>query len=364
MKPLTLEMSDPLTLGMGHPVTERIRRLTMRKTNLLTRSGTCALIIAALGVTAPVFTATATSPVTTSVTEIVDSLTKIAVDTLGNTSPSATELPSTDQPQKQTQLMASNATQKTSANISGNSRLKPMRLRMTNTLRLTPEQSAKINAYRKTIADGDKTAIKDLDAYLRAFKKGYRIQMTVKNNGQAFLDLSKGKGGWPGNPASNTNWEKRPVSANMKRATHEVTMRCAKAKSPVYFLMDITGGDADLGKGTYEIECIPGSEAVQKNTKEMELALAYLDSTDLPLTRRQGNFQWKMLFALSREYVRTTPNATIAGDRNECVRILTLRKEKYGFTEKHREGSDFLLQRCATTDYNWLRKGMRIPEVK
>jgi len=39
MKPLNIEMSDPLTLGlklgMGHPVTERIRRLSMRKTNLL-----------------------------------------------------------------------------------------------------------------------------------------------------------------------------------------------------------------------------------------------------------------------------------------------------------------------------------------
>ncbi len=355
MKPLTLEMSDPLTLGMGHPVTERIRRLTMRKTNLLTRSGTCALIIAALGLTAPVFTATAASPSANSVTEVVDSMMKTAVD----------KLPSTDQPQMMAQLMAPSAPS-TGANTSGHSGLKPMRLRMTTKRPLTPEQISKINAYRKAIAGGDKKVLKDLDAYLKSFGSEKHIQMTVKNNGQAILDISKGKGGWPGYPISNTDWDKRPLSVDMKNATREITQRCSQAKSPVYFQMDITGGDADLGQGSYEIECVPGSEAVQKNTKEMDLALAYLASDDLPLTRRKNNFQWKMLFASTREYVRTTPNATIASDRIECARILTLRKEKYAFTERHREGKgfDFQLQRCATSDYNWIRKGMGISPVK
>ncbi len=232
---------------------------------------------------------------------------------------------------------------------------------MTTKRLLTTEQVSKLNTFRQAIRDGDKTAQKDLDAYLRSFGSEKRIQMTVKNNGQAVLDISKSKGGWPG--PYNKDWEKRPLSADMKKATREITQRCAKAKSPVYFLMDISGGDADLGKGIYETECIPGSEAVQKNTKEMDLAFAYLASDDLPLTKRQNHFQWKMLFALTREYVRTTPNATIASDRKECVRILTLRKEKYGFTERHRKGSDFLLQKCSTSDYNWLRKQMGIATV-
>ena len=360
MKPLTLEMSDPLTLGMGHPVTERIRRLSMRKTNLLTRSGSCALIVAALGLTAPVFTATATSPVT----EIVDSLAKRAVDTLGDVTPSSTELPSTNQPQKQVQLMASNAPL-TAAKTPGNSGLKPMRLRITMTRQLTPEQILKINAYRKAIAGGDETAKKDMDAYFKAFYKVNRIQMTIKNDGQAVLDISKGAGGWPGYPIGNTDWDKRPLSAEMKNATRKITQRCSQAKSPVYYQVDISDGYAELRNGIYEVECVPGSEAVQKNTKEMDLAFAYLASDDLPLTRRQSSFQWKMGIAMMQEYVRASPNATIASDRIECVRILTLRKEKYAFTEVQREGKgfDLQLQRCATSDYNWVRKRMGIATV-
>ncbi len=347
MKPLTLEMSDPLTLGMGHPVTERIRRLSMRKTNLLTKSGTCALIIAALGLTAPVFTATATSPVT----EIVDSLAKRAEDTLGGITPSSTELPSTEQPQKQVQLMAS-STPSTSANAPEYNGLKPMRLRMSP--RFTPDQISKIEVYRQTISGGDKTAKKALRGYTRNLNKNNRMQMFVKDDGQTVLYISNGTGGW----------DKRPLSAEMKSATREITQRCAKAKAPVYFQMDISGGDADLGSGTYEIECLPGAEAVQKNTKEIDLAKAYLASNGLPLSRRQDGFQWRMRFAMMNEYVRTTPNATIASDRNECVRVHSLMKEEYGFTERNRNSADYHLQKCPTTDYNWIRKRMGISEVK
>jgi len=57
-----LNMSDPLTLtmipglktGMDHPVTDRIRRLTMRKTNKFTQLGTFALILGGLGLSAPI----------------------------------------------------------------------------------------------------------------------------------------------------------------------------------------------------------------------------------------------------------------------------------------------------------------------
>lgn len=60
---INLNMSDPLTLGMGHPVTERIRRLKMRKSNLLTRSGTAALILAMLGITVPIFSTATAEPI-------------------------------------------------------------------------------------------------------------------------------------------------------------------------------------------------------------------------------------------------------------------------------------------------------------
>lgn len=324
----------------------------MRKTNLLTRSGTCAIIVASLGLSAPIFSGASASPVT----EAVETLAQKTLEPLDEiiTAPESV-------PQKQAQVKAKKAAP-IAAKTARKSGLKPMRLRLTP--RFTTEQIAKMEAYRQTIAGGDETAKKGLDAYSGSLSKKNRIQVTVRDDGLATLDISKGSGGWPGYPATNVDWEKRALSPAMKTALRGVTTRCAKENGPVYFPMDIKGGDADLGKGSYEIECVPGSERTQAKTTFIQLAKAYLASEDLPLERRQGNFKWMMPIAMINSYVKTTPNATIAGDRAECVRIYTLMKEQYGFTERNRKNADHHLKNCATKDYNWVRKRENIAEVQ
>lgn len=321
----------------------------MRKTNLLTRSGTCAIIVATLGLSAPIFTSAAASPVI----EAADSLAQKALNPFDEITPEPDIAP-----QKQAQVKAKKAAP-IAAKTARKSGLKPMRLRLTP--RFTPEQISKIETYRQTIAGGDKTAKKGLDAFSGSLNKKNRIQMTVGDNGLAVLDISKGSGGWPGYPVTNIDWEKRALSPAMKTALRSITNRCAKEAAPVYYRMDIMGGDADLGKGTYDIECVPGSERVQAKATPIKLAKAYMASEDLPLTQRQNTMQWKLPFAMFQTYVRNTPNASIAGDRAECIRIYTLMKEQYGFTENNRSRADRHLKSCATTDYSWVRKRENLP---
>ena len=360
MKPLSLDMSDPLTLGMGHPVTERIRRLSMRKTNIRTRSGTCAVIIAALGISAPIFSGASASPVT----EAVDTLTQQRLEPIIK----AVSAPQTEPqnltelaPQTLVEVEAKTAVQSVTK-TARNTGLKPMRLRLTP--RFTTEQIDKIVAYRKAVAGGDAALRDGTDGYWMSLSKKNRMQLIVNDEGQGVLDISNGNGGWPGYPVTNVDWEMRPLSPAMETSLRGAMQRCAKETTPIYFLMNISGGDPDLGKGNYEIECLPGSERVQAATTSIDLAHAYLASEELPLERRQGNFKWMMPFALFHNYVRTTTNATIAGDRAECVRIYTLMKEKYGFTENSRKSADHHLESCATKDYNWVRKRENLPLIQ
>ena len=359
MKPLSLDMSDPLTLGMGHPVTERIRRLSMRKTNLRTRSGTCAVIIAVLGISAPIFSGASASPVT----EAVDTLTQQTLEPLTKAVPVPQNEPQNSvesTPQKFVEVEAKTAAPGVT-NAARHNGLKPMRLRMTP--RFTTEQIDKIVAYRKAVEGGD-TALRDgTPGYWMSLNKKNRMQLIVNDEGQGVLDISKGKGGWPGYPVTNTDWEKRPLSSAMETSLRGAMQRCASKTTPIYFLMDITGGDADLGKGTYEIECLPGSERIQAGTTAIDLAKAYLASDELPLERRHQNFDWMMGFAMMYEYVKNTPNATIAKDREACVRINTHLKT-YDFIARNSTGVDNLLGKCAVSDYNWVRERENLPMVQ
>ena len=63
MKRINLEISNPLTLGMGHPTTERIKRLTVRKTNKVMRYSTAIFILAVVSATTPISSTLAQEPI-------------------------------------------------------------------------------------------------------------------------------------------------------------------------------------------------------------------------------------------------------------------------------------------------------------
>jgi len=232
--------------------------------------------------------------------------------------------------------------------------LKPMRLRMIP--RFTPDQMTQIKATHKAFSYEDRTS----SEYIHLD----RLQVTVDNQGNAYLEISNTQGGWPGFPVGNVNWEKRPLSADMKRGMNQMMSRCASTKSPFYFLANLSIGDADIQKGTFEVECVAGAKTSRNSVTAMDLAKAYLISDELPLSRRQGNFDWKMSFAMMEDYVVKTPNATIAGDRKECVRILTYLKTNYDFIAANSRGIDSLESKCPTSDYNWMRRRMGVPEIQ
>ena len=357
---IDLNMSDPLTLGLtlgiGHSVTQRIRRLTMRQTNKYMQGGTVMIIAAGLGLSSTAFSSQKTSePIKEAVTTVLE---KVDIPPIPNLGVPPKALP--EDPQKLAEAPKSQPIVQ-SAEITG---MPPMRLRFTP--QFTTEQLEKIEAQRQAYAaaQDDKVLKAALDDTFKRTSYKNRFQLIIDDFGVGRMDISLGQGGWPGYPKINTGWLKRDLSADMQRGLRDIIKRCASELGPVYYYSDITDGDADIGKGTFEVECIPGSETTLKNISSTDLAYAYLNSEDLPLERRQNNFQWMIGFAMMNEYVENTPNATLADDRAACVRMNTERKNKHAFTENHRQQADHFLGQCAETDYNWVRKRQNIPEVQ
>ena len=72
MKPINLDMKDPLSLGMGHPTKERVKRLTIRKTNRFMRYGVVVFILAAVGIATPISPTLAGEPAVISPQHVED----------------------------------------------------------------------------------------------------------------------------------------------------------------------------------------------------------------------------------------------------------------------------------------------------
>lgn len=368
---IDLNMSDPLTLGLtmgiGHPVTERIRRITMRQTNKYMLSGTVMIIAAGLGLSSTALSTEASEPIKDAVKTVLES---VEVPSLPSPEATQKQLPKDETqiipkalPQTQQKLAEAPSTQPVvqSAAVTG---LRPMRLRFTP--RFTTEQLEKIEAQRQAYAAAkdDKLLKAALDDTLKKRSYKNRFQVTIDDFGVGGMKISLGQGGWPAYSKTNKGWLNRNLSADMQGGLKDIIKRCASELGPVYYYSDITEGDADIGKGTFEVECTPGSEDIHKNTSRTDLAYAYLNSEDLPLDRRQNDFQWMIGFAMMYEYVKNTPNATLADDRAACIRMNTERKNKHAFTENHRQQADHFLGECAEKDYNWVRKRLNIPEIQ
>jgi len=368
---IVLNTSDPLTLGLtlgiGHPVTQRIRRITMRQTNKYMRGGTAIIIAAGLGLSSTALSSDTSAPVKEAVKTVLD---KVELPDLPELEAVPKPLPELEiqtaptEPKKFAEAPEDTTSVHPAAHSAAVTNLAPMRLRFNP--RFTTEQLEKIQTQREAYAASDndkilKTAMDD--TFFKAAYKN-RFELTIDDIGVGQLKISLGHGGWPGYPAINTGWLKRDLSADMLKGLKDIIKRCSSESGPVYFSADITDGDADIGKGTFEVECVSGTQHVLENISRTDLAYAYVESDDLPLEQRQNSFQWMIGFAMMDEYVKNTPNATLADDHAACIRMNTERKNKHAFNDKHRKSADYFLNKCAETDYNWVRKRENIPEVQ
>jgi len=326
----------------------------MRKTNKMMRSGTAMMVLAGLGLSSSVVATAASEPVEQAVKTVLKTVDIQPVP----------QTPETPTPEIQKLADAEEATLTVAPTTSRVSNLKPMRLRMTP--RFTPKQLETIERQRQTVASdkADKNALKALEGTFARQNFLNRFQVTISDDGTGLVEISKGQGGWPGYPITNTGWHKRPLSAHMQKGLKDIMKKCTSASGPIYFNADMLEGDGDIGKGTFEVECLPGSEVNRSNISDLDLAYAYLASDEIPLEKRQGNFQWKYAFATFQAYVKNNPKTTIARDREVCTEIYTTLKRDYGFTERHKSSADHQLQSCATKDYNWIRKRENMSEVQ
>lgn len=345
---LNLGESSPLTLGMGHPIEHRLKSLQHANRS---KKFLPATIGAALLLTSTI------SSVNAKTDEIVRDVAAPIVSTIVKPVEEMAVLPTEQEPDQTAQFAPKpiGISQRPSG-------LKPMRLRMSPYF--TTAQLDAFTASRKRLIKNDSTASGAFDGEYINVSYYNRFEVVVKDSGQALMNISRGTGGWPGYPANNTQWDTRPLSAKMQKGMVRILDRCARSSGPVYFLMPITDGDEDMGRGDFEIQCTPGSEAVQKRTKRRALAQAWLASDDIRLERRQSNMDWIMSFALIGEHVAKTQGASIEKDRAACVKIHTLIKEKYTFSDTDRASQDAMIAKCATKDYNWVRRRENIPEVQ
>lgn len=321
------------------------------------------IIAAGLGLSSTALSTETSEPIKEAVKTVLE---KVEVPTLPKLEATPKQLPNAEiqavpiKPKKFAEAPSTQPAVK-SAKVTG---LTPMRLRFNP--RFSTEQLEKIEEQRQAYATSkdDKILKTAMDDTFKRTSYKNRFEVTIDDFGVGRMEISLGQGGWPGYPAKNTGWLKRDMSADMQRGLKAITKRCSSELGPVYFNSDITEGDADIGKGTFEVECVPGTQQVLENTSRRDLAYAYLKSDDLPLEKRQNNFQWMIGFVMMDEYVKNTPNATLADDRAACIRMNTERKNKHAFIENHRQQADHFLEKCPETDYNWVRKREKMPEVQ
>jgi len=360
---IDLNMSDPLTLGLtlgiGHSVTQRIRRLTMRQTNKYMRGGTVMIIAAGLGLSSTAFSKDSSEPLKEAVKTVLETVEAPLVPDAHST---PKPMPQTPKKLAEALKAEAPATVRALSISTATSNLKPMRLRLNQVVSL--DEIKRVEKFRQAWIDGDSDADRHLK--LVAPDKEYKrmFQVSISDAGIASLTVSESGSGWPDPLRSNKRvWDTRELSTEMRRSLKGIFDTCASYSAPIYFEGNMFEGDADLAKGTFEVQCLPGREAVRNRVTDIELAHVYLKSEGLPLEKRQDYFQWKIGFAMMDEYVKNNPNATFQQDRAACVRMNTERKEKHAFTEAHKKAADHFLAKCDETDYNWVRKRLNLPEI-
>lgn len=325
----------------------------MRQTNKYMLGGTVMIIAAGLGLSSTALTSETSEPIKEVVKTVLE---KGEGPTLTEDKSVPTLLP--EAPKTFVEAPSVQPTVQSAA-VTG---LTPMRLRMKP--KFTPAQIAKIEIQRQAYVSGNKGSVDDLNKTMANINYNNRFQVTILANGDGLVEVSKGRGGWPGFPKSNTDWGKRTLSIDMQRGLDAIIKRCAASDRPIHFMATLNDGDADIGKGDFEVGCVPGTDSQRAQLTYVDYAQAYLESNDLPLEHRQDLAYLTAHFGMLSEYVLTTPNSTITQDRIECVKIHEKMKKEYGFTQSLRESSDRFLEKCSTTNYNWIRKRENIPEVQ
>lgn len=345
--PLNFKMTPGLTLGMGHPVTTRIRRLNMRN-NTIARLGTLALILGGLGLSSAAISSagTQTQPLETAVNSALK-LTHTRADEVAV--------------EKIVTLEGTPAMREESAVRRAG--LKPMRLRFSP--KYTPEQADKIRKHREaTITSNDSIAdIVPLNKISKNRLYKNRFELNIDKSGHGVMQISLGHGGWPDFPLGNENWLKRDLSSQMQAGLAKAIKRCSTESAPIYFPAIITKGDTDISKGNFEVECTPGVPDTRNQVTRKQLALAYLNSDELPLKERQVRIQWLMKYALITEFVKSDKTPTFAGDAKACERIENEMLTVYAVTERHRKMATNSLKKCSNMNYDWVRKREGLPLV-
>lgn len=348
---LNFGVDAPLALEMAHPIETRLKTLQYADRERRALPLAIGSLLLAASVMSPV-SAKTVDRVEVAPASIAQSVTPVHSDSETMPLPEKAALP----------LRIAEAVSISVTSPQRLTKLKPMRLRMNP--HFTTDQLNTFTAARKRLVEIDPSAAAAFNGDYINISYYNRFEVVVKDNGQALMNISRGTGGWPGQPVINTQWDTRPLSAEMQAGMRAALDKCASRSEPFYFHAAILDGDPDMGRGNFEIECTPGSEVKQARLSNRDLAQAWLRSDDIRLDRRQSNMDWKMSFALIEEHVAKTNGASLAADRIACVEINETIRDEYSFSDSDRAARDKSISECGEVDYNWVRRRMNVPEVQ
>ena len=132
-------------------------------------------------------------------------------------------------PQKLAEAAAKEAAPN-AANTARKTGLKPMRLRMNR--RSDQAVIDKVDLARADYEAGDKSAIAEINRLVRDDTRKNRFEVKIDDQGNGQLVISNGARGWPGFPASSTNWERRAMSGEMRLALRDIICLLYTSPSP------------------------------------------------------------------------------------------------------------------------------------
>ena len=287
MMKIDLNMSDPLTLGltigMGHSTTERIRRLTMRKTNKMMRSGTAMIVLAGLGLSSSI--------VATAASEAVKA-----------------EKPQSD-----------------SAAILATLSLIPVTM--------DPTIETEMNRRIRGVLDGTLpgTAVSEWPG----LQSGHiEVDVTTQGAGQATVRDTEGN--------AIEGVDKSEVLASLNPLLNLCSTHSKISSTSDYFIM--TAGVPEI---EYQATCTPKPKANQpsKLTVDEEIAIILADN-DIPMSTRKAMARGMKAGTMARKYIAETPNPTRQQAYDYCIFSFGVLNEGFRYENMAKQADDEIAENC------------------
>jgi len=345
---IDLNMSDPLTLGLtlgiGHSVTQRIRRLTMRQTNRYMQGGTVMIIAAGLGLSSTALSTEASAPVKEAVATVSE---KVEV-------PATPELEVAPKQLPETEIQAAPIALKKFAEAPKpkSETQKPRNTSSFYASKDDPKVIASLFLAPKTL---DAAIEKEMNRRRFAVAAG-ELPMTVISEWPGMrsnhVSVSLTTDGVYDAKIYNVDGVELPLETqNEKLASLKLTMdNCIAHGQSITGVNYYEYTDA-ITSLVYNATCTskPNPTRNIDLSVDEEIALLMAD-TDVDIKTRKARARGMKAGSLIREYKTKFPNPTREQDYEECLSSMSLLNEDYRYHNSRKQTEAEIVKVCDDID--------------